>query len=87
MSAGKRVMCEAQQHESRKGKTMARTTEHTFTTEAQANTHRRANINAGRAVSLIGYDSDRDVYAYDVYAYDDQDQDQDQDRPNAIERN
>ena len=54
---------------------MARTTEHTFTTAAQANTHRRANINAGRAVSLIGYDSDRDVYAYDVYAYDGQDHD------------
>ena len=47
---------------------MARTTEYTFTTEAEAKTHRRANINAGHSVSLIGYDSNRDVYAYDVYA-------------------
>ena len=54
---------------------MARTTEYTFTTEAEAKTHRRANINAGHSVSLIGYDSNRDVYAYNV----DQDQDQDQD--------
>ena len=69
MSAGKRVECEAQQpHESRKDKTMARTTEYTFTTEAEAKAHRRANINAGHSVSLIGYDSNRDVYAYDVYA-------------------
>ena len=53
---------------------MARTTEYIFTTEAEAKTHRRDNINAGHSVSLIGYDSNRDVYAYDVH---DQDQDQD----------
>ena len=48
----------------RKDKTMS--TEHTYATEAAAKAARRAHINAGASVSLIGYDSTRNVYAYDV---------------------
>ena len=44
--------------------------EYTYTTEAAAKTARRAHINAGASVSLIGYDSTRNVYAYDVLGHD-----------------
>ena len=44
-------------------------TEHTYITEAAAKVARRAHINAGASVSLIGYDPMRNVYAYDVLGH------------------
>lgn len=41
--------------------------EHTASTERAAHIARRAAINAGARVSLIAFDSMRDVYAWDVY--------------------
>jgi len=40
--------------------------EHTFAVEAEAHAARRAFIDAGRPVSLIGFDPAREVYAFDV---------------------
>ena len=48
---------------------MTYTTEHTYATEAAAKAARRAHLNAGASVSLIGYDSTRNVYAYDVMGH------------------
>ncbi len=39
--------------------------EHAFADQDAARSHRRILINLGRNVSLIGYDGDRDVYAFD----------------------
>ena len=42
------------------------TQEHTHRNEADARDARRAFINSGRSVSLLAYDSNRDVYVFDV---------------------
>ena len=40
--------------------------EYTHHTEAAARDARRAFINSGRSVSLLAYDSNREVYVFDV---------------------
>lgn len=40
-----------------------------FTTEELAHVERRTLINQGWLVSLIGYDTERNMYVFDVYAH------------------
>lgn len=42
--------------------------EHTFKSEREAHAARREMIAEGKEVSLIGYDTEREVYAFDSYA-------------------
>ena len=44
--------------------------EYTYRNEAEAHTARRAFINRGHLVSLIAFDTSRDVYTFDVYSAD-----------------
>ena len=46
-------------------------TEQTYTNEATARTERRTLINRGKAVSLIAFDPERNVYVFDVEDEDD----------------
>lgn len=40
--------------------------EYTFRNEAEAHRVRREYINAGYSVSLVGYDTSREVYVFDI---------------------
>jgi hypothetical protein len=42
-------------------------TEHTYTDETEAHTARRAMVNEGWSVTLIGFDPIRNVYAFGSY--------------------
>ena len=46
------------------------TIEHTFRDESRAHAARRQYINRGFYVSLIAFDGERDVYAFDLYCDD-----------------